>query len=674
MMKQTAKKILALILGAAITITGISASFEGGAVRAENTAEKTESFSLDTGVLVGNGLKDILGQETNIGITGSDIAGYQQTYTYMHTDATYADYIDFDGHSFDSLTAKGVKLRYIFDGGARVIQIETWGTMRELLQAGSKITFKKGLPVFYKDNSGNTHKAVLDATYEYECLTTENPEHTQVFQGKRIDESSGDKDNKDDDKGDTPDPTPTYLNYGLLSECGSFVDGDHITKFNLGIAEGVLADRDVLVELLSNPETTSYVKVEGYTTEQLLSRGVAIRFYPKAAVIQIDPGSEMTLGDFSKITFTKGMTISYNDGTSKKAVLSADYKYQIADNKDGTYKLERIGVEIPVTEYDYTLSGPASTFEEGGSLRLNLPLAGGAVTAAGYVSANMITGETAAEAVSIPGYTAKQLVESGFQVLYIPTAGVVQVVLGAVELKAGTTVTFKKGLSATYADGTEKKCAILKKDISYQVTKENDVFVLSAIRDFDITITVDGVQKVSGQYHVGTKLNLKKYQNKKKGKIMTINVNGVSSQDTTYVVSENADIVIRNRSDICVVVFKDGKTTVSVQEYKLNVKKIALPYAPDQDGYDDSWENFKLKNDVITVKAVHTKKQTEPVIHLAGVQTDQDTPLQSAAQDEVTSPKTGENLHMGRVLILLLGAAMVLTWSFYLKADRNKTK
>lgn len=672
MMKQTAKKMLALILGAAITITGISASFTGGAVRAEDSAETTESFSLDTSVLVGNGLKDILGQETNIGITGSDIAGYQQTYTYMHTDASYADYIDFDGHAFDSLTAKGVKLRYIFDGGARVIQIETWGTMRELLQAGSKITFKKGLPVYYQDSSGNTHKAVLDATYEYECLTTENPEHTQVFQGKRIDTSTGDKDDKDDGKGDTPDPTPTYLNYGLLNECGSFVDGDHITKFNLGIAEGVLADQDVLVELLGSSETSSYVKVAGYTAEQLLEKGVAIRFYPKAAVIQIDPGSQMTLGDFTQITFTKGMTISYNDGASKKAVLSADYKYQITDNKDGTYKMERIGVEIPVTEYHYHLSGPASTFEEGGSLRLNLPLAGGAVTAAGYVSANMITGETAAQNVTVPGYTAKQLVEGGFQMLYIPTAGVVQVVLGSVELKEGMTVTFKKGLSAIYADGTEKKCAILKKDISYQVTKENDVFVMNVIQDFDITITVDGVQKVSGSYHAGTKLNLKKYQNKKKGKIMTVSINGISSQETAYVVSEDADIVIRNRSDICVIVFQDGKTTVSVQEYKLNAKKISLPYAPDRDGYDDSWETFRLKNDVITVKAVHTKKQTEPVIRLSGVQTDQEESAEPDQESDVTSPKTGEQT--GRALILLLGAGMVLAWSVSRMADQSKIR
>lgn len=548
-------------------------------------------------------------------------------------------YLEIADHSKEDLQAQGYDMSVFAVPALRGIRI----SFTEFdLKANDILLLKKGLPITYTTTEGKCKTVYLDKTYGY----VKNDQTAFVY-----------------DASITEIVKPTYLNFGLVNEILSFVDGDQITKFNIGIKEGIIASQDVMVSLLEDEATEPYVAVEGYTTQQLKNAGVVFRFYPKAGVIQMDPGHGKKLSDFTKVTFKKGMTISYYDAGPKKATLTEEYQYQIVDHLNGTYTLERTGIEIPVEAFDILLSGTGSTFVEAGATKVNLPLEGGSIPTNGYVAVNVMADAAARDYVSIPGYTTKQLIDKGFQMVYIPSAGFMQLVLGQVQLKSGMEIVFKKGMPITYMDGNDKKCATLKQNCYYKVTKENGVFVMTKIHDFQVKITVDGVVKVSGSYKEGTKLDLSKYANKKKGKVMSIQVNGTPMQNQTFVVTEPANIVIRNRSDICIVVFKDGKTTVCVKEYQVNTKSVKLPYAPDQDGYDDTWEAFELVNGVVTVQAVHTKKQTEPTISLKGVsQTDvSETPKE---EEVTTSPKTGDTgaaswpLLAGAIAIALAMAAV----------------
>ena len=124
---------------------------------------------------------------------------------------------------------------------------------------------------------------------------------------------------------------------------------------------------------------------------------------------------------------------------------------------------------------------------------------------------------------------------------------------------------------------------------------------------------------------------------------MSIKVNDESLAGTTYVVTEDAQIVIENRADICVVMFRDQGQVCAIREYLLTDTKPALPFAPDMDGYDDSWEEFKLVNGLVYVDAIHTPKQTHPVVKLTGVEVEtSDDVKEDVAEDGQTSPVTGD--------------------------------
>jgi len=94
---------------------------------------------------------------------------------------------------------------------------------------------------------------------------------------------------------------------------------------------------------------------------------------------------------------------------------------------------------------------------------------------------------------------------------------------------------------------------------------------------------------------------------------------------------------------ICVVMFRDQGQVCAIREYLLTDTKPALPYAPDMDGYDDSWEEFKLVNGVVYVDAIHTPKQIHPVVKLTGMEVEtSDDVKEDVAGDGQTSPITGD--------------------------------
>ena len=553
-------------------------------------------------------------------------------------------YFTVKGKTAETLTSDGWDLRRYNLSGFQALRFYC-PTGKWNLADGDYVLFKKGFPITYTTKENKTKTITLDKDYGFRLSGTAFTYDSSINSGTQ------------------EDPKPTYLNFGLVDNTKSFVDGDQVVKFNLPLKEGAIATQPVLVNLLTDESASTFITVKGYTNEQLVNDGVCFRFYPQAGCIQIDPGSRCTMSDFSEITFKRGMTISYEDNGSKKATIDNDYEYQVTDNWNGTYTLEKAGTEEQVDEYEITLTGPAGSFEEQGVVKVNLPISGG-VIAGNYVFTDIMKDAVARGYLTVDGYSTEQLSEADFHALYLPTAGVIQLAFGNVELKDGMEITFTGGMSVSYVDGNNKKRAILKQDCTYTVSyeEESNVYVMKVVENYNVTITVDGSLVLSGIYKMGTKLDLSGYRNTAKGKIMSIEVNGESVQDTTLVVSENADVVILNRADVCIVIFKDNGTIVAVRLYSLNDKNIKIPYAPDQDGYDDSWEEFQLVNDVITVNAIHKARQTEPIVDLEGASNDTDD---GAGNTSATGTKTGDTTLVVLWLVLALGAAGAVTFLGY---------
>ena len=123
------------------------------------------TFSMPTGQVHGAGKSAT--SATLFNITGTDITNSSITtkYTYLQTDAQYAEYIDFNGTAFSTLADKSVKIQTIFDGNTKCIRVETWGDLRTDFKVGYQVVFREGMPIYYTDSNGNAWKALLDGTY-----------------------------------------------------------------------------------------------------------------------------------------------------------------------------------------------------------------------------------------------------------------------------------------------------------------------------------------------------------------------------------------------------------------------------------------------------------------------------------------------------------------------------
>ena len=506
-----------------------------------------------------------------------------------------------DSVAKNNVVVSGYTNQQLIDAGFKILFIPSAGVLQfnlgDLqLKAGDTILLQKGMTISFYD--GGAKKAVLAESYEYTVVESNG---TYIF---TTDKEAAEK-------------GPEIINFGLKEECLSSNDEGDTVRIDLPWATGKLeTTRYIAQDILQDPAIQSYIKIGDYTAAELIAKGCRILYIPSAGVLQFWLG-DLTFAAGDQIEFVKGLAVSYYDDGDKKAVLDDTYTYAITIEDDGSYYLKRISSDVEKEVITLELIDEcASFFEADGSKRINLAFATGSINGASYIYPNLMEDEEIRSYISVDGYTTEQLVKKGFQVLFIPTAGTFQIILGDVKLKDGSEITFKKGMKIVYVDECVRE-VVLGKNFIYKIRIDADKrYVLNRIMEYAVKVTVDGEVRLNETYREGTKVKLGKYKNTAKGKVMTIKINGVSSQDTNPVVTGDMDIVIENRSDVCVVKYMDGDTVLEVREYPLSTKKVKMPYAPDKDGYDDTWEKFKLKSGVVEVKAVHKERVTKPVVAL----------------------------------------------------------
>lgn len=225
-------------------------------------------------------------------------------------------------------------------------------------------------------------------------------------------------------------------------------------------------------------------------------------------------------------------------------------------------------------------------------------------------------------------------------------------------------------MTVFYAGSDNKKGSGVAGDDA--TARDTGDYLISRIEFFHVTVNVDGTTCIDTKYRVGSTIDLSGYENTSKGKVMSIMVNGVSTQEKKLAVIEDMDIVVRNRSDLCVVIFQDEGTVYYVKEYVIGTKNLNIPDAPDKDGYDDSWEDFKLVNGVVTVNAVHVKKSNaKPIVELTSEDYGGDyVTTQENNNAGSTSPQTGDGTTWTVwVLLCMLSAAIC----FFMTRRRRKS-
>lgn len=110
------------------------------------------TFSLGKLSIWGNGVS---GGGDPITITSIDgVSSWNTKYTYIHNDASYEKYVEISDLTFDKYDGD-IKLRYILDGGTTCLQMEEWGSLRTSMTKGDQLIFRKGLPIYFVDGSGN---------------------------------------------------------------------------------------------------------------------------------------------------------------------------------------------------------------------------------------------------------------------------------------------------------------------------------------------------------------------------------------------------------------------------------------------------------------------------------------------------------------------------------------
>ena len=577
-------------------------------------------------------------QVANVNITGAPFEVKQSVSQILTTDAN-AEYFDYSECASGETVKNNLTIQAVLtDDDTQVLQVRLTENGVNALVIGDKIVLKKNLPFAYNEANADT-VAKLDNKYVLRVTDVQDGKVTMQVE-----------------------LTGTYS----LTEVFYHAEGYTNVKF---ASDADLSDAIAIENApIDDACIQQYIDISEHSYEDLKAQGYTLGLYciPALRGIRIwHDEFDLKAGDL--ILFKEGLPLSYTTKSGKYKTVYLDKTYGYKKNEQTAFVYDASITEIKETEIiPIGLANESGSYKEvDGSTRFNLNLADGEIPVSSYVQADIMQDKNARTLVNVKGYTTDELLEAGFRIVFIPSPGVFQICPGTLDWSDVSEITFGKGLAISYYDNGPKK-AVLDDDYTYTVTTEGERYVITRLCDYDVKITVDGTVKVQKSYRAGTELNLGKYKNTSKGKVMSIKVNGEPIGEITYVVLEDADIVIQNRSDICVVIFKDGKETVAVREYKLGAKNIKLPYTPDWDGYDDSWEKFKLVNGTITVKAIHTERQTKPKVNLKGMalgdssEGEENKELDKKPTSSVTSPQTGDLARTGMLLAFMFGAVVVV--------------
>lgn len=561
---------------------------------------------------------------------------------------------------------------------------------------GDVAMWKAGLPISYNVSAGGTTKQktiYLDkdygfvykgasASFEYDSSLVSGPEETppEVTPPEVTPPEVT-----------PPEETVEYaldtVQFGTGKSTGS--DANSIIKIldpQTG-ANNLLNDANRTYAPLSSEVIANYVDVCGLTAEEIQNCGMSFRFIRDGGtqVLQILWGtsaSELEIGSYLK--FKQGLPFTYTttDGSPKTVVLDKDYVFEATGGNPNHTRVFNYVTTTTVTRKEWTLENGAIYNTARGAVEgyyNNISLGTSELTE-DLQSLNVILdAATLAEYVDFAGIEPSRYGELGIQAIVVIAGNtkVVQLRWGETTslVEAGDEIIFKKGMPITVSQNGEKTVYELDADYVFTISKHTDGangyrITTSKIDDFNVVITVDGVEVLNGLYRTGTELDLEQYRNTAAGKVMSIQVNGVATQNTSLVVSEDTNVVILNRSDICIVVFKDEGVVVATREYVLTDENIKIPFAPDKDGYDDSWEEFKLVNGVIEVNAVHTlKASTTPSIKLSGVVIEETN--KPADDSSATSPQTGDASTTTAWIVVSVVAMMFVILKL---AEKNKAR
>lgn len=261
-----------------------------------------------------------------------------------------ARWVDYLGLSADQLEACGVKFRLVRNGDTQVINI-TWGTSVDRIALGSQITFKAGMPFSYTVG-GKEQKIELAQDYTFE-VTGSNTDNTWVFEALTT-ENSG-----------------TYsLKYGMTSNVATQTVGDETQYYN----NIDLIDSQLLTDC--NQKTQYVPLADGVLMKYLEFGSIAPKQYQTLGIsakmiIDVDNGNDAktlqlvwgvgslssSIRDGDTVVFKAGMpiTMTANDGTTKRYTLDRNYTYKIEEysGAEGGYRLSGIvEEEINTTQGD----------------------------------------------------------------------------------------------------------------------------------------------------------------------------------------------------------------------------------------------------------------------------------------------------------------------------------
>ncbi len=582
------------------------------------------------------------------------------------TNAETAGYIDMCGVATDTLLANNVKIKFI--PSESCFQI-AWGDDLSWVKAGDIITFSAGMPVYY-ENEGEENHAVLQKTAVYE-ITSINGTTIQVDTYVEKVEFSLDK-----------------VQFGTGKNAGPNANSViKILEPQTG-ANNLLDGANTIYAPLSDEIVASYVDVCGLTAEEIETYGMSFRFIKDGGtqVLQILWGTsaaELEIGSY--LIFRKGLpfTCTMADGSTKTLVLDKDYIYEVTGtNLENTRVFDYV-TTTAVTKKEWAMENGAiynTALGVGGEgYYNNISISSCEMTEDLSSLRVTLDAVTMAEYISFAGVDPTQYANLGIEAIVVIDGNtkVVQLRWGETTslIEAGDEIIFKKGMPIKISKDGAKTVYELDADYVFTISEHTDGangyrLTTSKIDEFNVVIKVDGAETVNGLYKTGTKFDLEQYRNAAIGKVMSIQINGVSTQNTEYIVSEDAEIVIANRFDVCIVMFKDEGVVVATREYVLTDENIKIPFAPDKDGYDDSWEEFKLVNGVIEVNAVHTlKASTTPSIKLSGVVIEETN--KPADDSSATSPQTGDASSTTAWIVVSVVAMMFVILKL---ADKNKAR
>ena len=572
-------------------------------------------------------------QVINVPITGAPFT-YVDYYQVALQQTGAAQFID------DSVCENANMLFILANADVQVIQIQLTPDMVSELEVGDRILLKKDMPVAYSVANPEA-VATLDDDYAI-----------------RVIEKNGDA------------VTVQVELTGTYSVANVFYHGSAYMDIFYGSSTDLNDAVDFQGMALGTATLEKYFEISEQSLADLTDKGYRMEAYAIPALRGIRVWyDEFDLKEGDILLLKKGLPITYTTTSGKTKTVYLDDTYGYIKNAETAfvYDAEVKEIKDPVIN-NIGLAYEAGFFTENNSMKVNITFEDGALPTTKYLCPNIMSDKKVQPYIQIGEYTTQELLDGGLEILFIPSAGVFQGITGNVVIEEGMEIVFKKGLTISYYDNGSQK-AVLKDDYHYAVLEENDTIVIRRISYYNVSILVDGTEVANDRFREGTEIDLEQYRNTSKGKVMSIKVNDESIAGTAYVVSEDAQIMIENRADICVVMFRDKGQVCAIREYLLTDKKPALPYAPDMDGYDDSWEAFKLVNGVVYVDAIHTPKQTHPVVKLTGVAVEtSDDAKEDVAGDGHTSPVTGDGVNAVGYMV----AFVVAMWMAVLTIRKHR--